>query len=113
MTEPPGLSDDPAPWMGRRVGKYEIVRPIGQGGMGSVFEAVHAGIGKRVAMKFVTRSMASHRDAVARFEARAASAVESAHIVQIFDTGEDDEGRPFIVMELLRGESLGARARGR
>jgi eukaryotic-like serine/threonine-protein kinase len=79
--------------------------------MGMVFEAVHSAIGKRVAMKFVTSEMAHNKDAVARFlrEAQAASAVESGHIVEIFDTGEDEEGRPYLVMELLRGESLAGR----
>lgn len=97
--------------VGQKIGKYEIVRPIGQGGMGRVYEAINTAIGKRVAMKFVDGEVAKNRDAVARFqrEAQAASAVESAHIVEIFDSGETEEGRPFIVMELLRGEDLGHR----
>src|SRR5688500_4800232 len=97
--------------VGTRVGKYEIVRVIGRGGMGSVYEALNTGIGKRVAMKFVEAEMSKNRDAVARFqrEAQAASAVVSAHIVEIFDSGFTDDGLPFIVMELLRGEDLGHR----
>jgi serine/threonine-protein kinase len=76
--------------------------------MGSVHEAVHTGIGKRVAMKFIDASLAADRAAVARFqrEAQAASLVESAHIVEIFDSGTADDGRPYLVMELLRGEDL-------
>ena len=91
--------------------KYEIVRPIGRGGMGMVYEALNTAIGKRVAIKFIDAEMARNKDAVARFqrEAQAASAVESAHIVEIFDSGITDEGLPFIVMELLRGEDLGHR----
>ncbi len=92
----------------RVIGKYEIVRLLGVGGMGRVYEGLNKTIGKRVALKFIERDEAS-TDAVARFqrEAQAASAVESAHIVEIFDAGQSDEGMPFIVMELLRGEDLG------
>ena len=97
--------------VGKRFGKYDIVRVIGRGGMGMVYEALNTAIGKRVAMKFVDAEMARNKEAVARFqrEAQAASAVESAHIVEIFDSGETDDGLPFIVMELLRGEDLGHR----
>jgi serine/threonine-protein kinase len=108
-TPPPS----PAPGeerIGTRIGKYDVVRVIGRGGMGMVYEAVHASIGKRVAIKLIDATMAQNHDAVARFqrEAQAASAVESAHIVQIFDAGATDEGVPYIVMELLRGEDLGS-----
>jgi serine/threonine-protein kinase len=94
-------------------GKYHIERRIGRGGMGAVFEATHAAIGKRVALKFLSRDAARDRDAVLRFqrEAKAASAVESAHIVQIFDSGTTDDGLPYLVMELLTGEDLRARLR--
>jgi eukaryotic-like serine/threonine-protein kinase len=97
--------------VGKRVDKYEIVRVIGRGGMGTVYEALNTTIGKRVAMKFVDAEMAQSKDSVARFqrEAEAASAVESAHIVEIFDSGVGDDGIPYIVMELLRGEDLGHR----
>jgi serine/threonine protein kinase len=97
--------------VGKRINKYEIVRIIGQGGMGTVYEALNTAIGKRVAMKFVDAEVARNRDAAARFqrEAEAASAVESAHIVEIFDSGSTDDGTPYIVMELLRGEDLGHR----
>ncbi|HEY4117997.1 MAG TPA: serine/threonine-protein kinase, partial [Byssovorax sp.] len=97
--------------VGKRIHKYEIIRVIGRGGMGMVYEAVNTAISKRVAMKFVDAELARNKDAVARFqrEAQAASAVESAHIVEIFDSGETEDGVPFIVMELLRGEDLGHR----
>ena len=97
--------------VGLDVGKYKIIRLIARGGMGAVYEALNTGIGKRVAMKFVDPELARNADAVARFqrEAAAASAVESAHIVTIFDSGSTDDGQPFIVMELLRGEDLGHR----
>jgi serine/threonine-protein kinase len=94
--------------LGRSVGKYSIVRLIGAGGMGKVYEGVHAAIGKRAALKFIDRQSATH-EAVQRFqrEAQAAGAIESAHIVEVFDVGETSDGRPYIVMELLRGEDLG------
>src|SRR5262245_27258916 len=97
--------------VGKRIHKYEIVRVIGQGGMGTVYEALNTTINKRVAMKFVDAEVARNKDAAARFqrEAEAASAVESAHIVEIFDSGTTDDGTPYIVMELLRGEDLGHR----
>ncbi|MDC0749861.1 serine/threonine-protein kinase [Polyangium mundeleinium] len=97
--------------VGRDVGKYKILRLVARGGMGAVYEALNTSIGKRVAMKFVDPELARNADAVARFqrEAAAASAVESAHIVTIFDSGVTDDGQPFIVMELLRGEDLGHR----
>jgi serine/threonine-protein kinase len=105
---PQSLDD---PMVGRRVHKYQIVRLIGRGGMGMVYEGLNTDIGKRVAMKFVDRELAKNTEAVARFqrEAKAASAVESAHIVQIFDAGVTEDGLPFLVMELLRGEDLGCR----
>jgi serine/threonine-protein kinase len=97
--------------IGKRVHKYEVVRVIGRGGMGTVYEALNTAIGKRVAMKFIDADTVQNADAVARFqrEAQAASAVESAHIVDIFDSGMSEAGQPYIVMELLRGEDLGHR----
>src|SRR3954471_9356429 len=94
--------------VGRTVaGKYQVTRLIGRGGMGAVYEAENLGIGKKVALKFVDREYAKDETIAGRFqrEARAASSIESAHIVTVFDAGTD-EGRPFLVMELLRGEDL-------
>ncbi len=92
--------------VGARLHKYEVRREIGRGGMGRVYEAWNPTIGKRVAIKVLDGLV--DENGIERFlrEARAASAIESPHIVQIFDTGEADDGRPFIVMELLRGRSL-------
>lgn len=91
-------------------GKYRVERLIGRGGMGAVYEATNTTIGKRVALKFLDPAASRDRDAVARFqrEAESASAVESAHIVQIFDSGMGEDERPFLVMELLQGEDLRA-----
>jgi serine/threonine-protein kinase len=93
-------------------GKYILRGLVGHGGMGAVYDAEHVGLGKRVAIKFVDAEFATDENVVARFarEARAMSAIESAHIVTVFDAGSDD-GRPYLVMELLRGEDLGERLR--
>jgi serine/threonine-protein kinase len=94
-------------------GKYHIDRLIGRGGMGAVFQATNAGIGKRVALKFLGVQTSKDVDASTRFqrEAEAASLAESPHIVQIFDSGRSEQGLPFLVMELLTGEDLRARLR--
>jgi eukaryotic-like serine/threonine-protein kinase len=93
--------------------RWKLLREIGRGGMGVVYEAQNTSIGKRVAIKFIEAEMASDAEVVLRFrrEAQAASAIESAHIVHIFDTGTTEQGQPYMVMELLRGESLGDRLR--
>ena len=92
--------------------RYVLRGLLGHGGMGAVYEAEHLGLGKRVAIKFVDPEFATDEKVVARFarEARVMSAMESAHIVTVFDAGTED-GRPYLVMELLRGEDLGQRLR--
>jgi len=106
-----GSTHDTAMWIGREVdAKYRILRLIGQGGMGAVYEAENLALGKRVALKIIDVESATQPDAVERFEreARMAAAIESANVVQVFDVGIA-ENRPYLVMELLRGETLGAR----
>src|SRR6266498_3554243 len=94
-------------------GKWRIVGLIGRGGMGTVYEAQNISIGKKAALKFIDTEFARQPDVASRFqrEAEAASLVESAHIVHIFDSGMTDTGIPYIVMELLRNENLRARLR--
>ena len=90
-------------------GKYTVVRRLGEGGMGAVYEARHTGTGRRVAVKVITGGMAADPKLLARFEieARAAGAIESEHIVQVLDVGQDGpEGAPFLAMEYLEGEDL-------
>jgi len=90
-------------------GKYRLVRLIGKGGMGAVYEARHLEIGKRVAIKLMRPEFATEADVVERFrrEARAASATGHTGILQIHDIGIDG-GRHFMVMDLLEGETLDA-----
>lgn len=97
-------------------GKYALERELGRGGMGSVWVARDRALERRVAVKFLSPSLSQSAAAIARFEreAKAAARIASPHVVQIHDFGVDD-GTPYIVMELLRGEDLAARleARGR
>ena len=99
------------PTVGRVAGKYELVRLIGRGGMGAVWEGRHASLGTRVAIKFIDTEYAESEEARTRFdnEARAAATIQSKHAIQIFDHGVTDDGKPYIVMELLVGEPLDAR----
>ncbi len=83
---------------------------LGRGGMGSVWVAEHLTLRSKVAVKLIDPSLATSADAVRRFEreARAAATLRSPHVVQVLDFGVD-AGSPYIAMELLEGESLGAR----
>jgi len=94
-------------------GKYRLRRRIGIGGMGTVYEAEHVELGKRVAIKIIDADGAMSAELVLRFkrEARTASAVESENIVQVFDVGFDPEAGLFMVMEYLVGEDLEHRLR--
>jgi eukaryotic-like serine/threonine-protein kinase len=89
-------------------GRYSITRQVGQGGMGAVYEATHALIGKRVAVKVLLDKYARREALVARLEkeARLASSIGHEHIVDITDFGITEDGRTFVVMEYLEGESL-------
>ena len=89
-------------------GRYEVLRRIGEGGMGAVYEAKHALIGKRVAVKVLLEKFHAQSDFVARLlqEARLASAIGHENIVDVTDFGTTDDGRSFVVMEFLDGESL-------
>jgi TolB-like protein len=94
--------------MSDRIGHYRIVREIGRGGMGVVYEAIDERLERSVALKTVLQSSDPvTRDRFLR-EARAAAAVSHPHICQLFEIG-DHHGDPFLAMELLEGESLAER----
>jgi serine/threonine protein kinase len=88
--------------------KYKIIKLLGIGASGSVFEAEHTEIGRRVAIKVVHRSLATRSDIVARFriEARICGKIRNPHVGQVHDVGQLSDGLPFMVMELHEGESL-------
>jgi len=93
-------------------GKYRLISLIGEGGMGAVWRAEHLGLNAPVAVKLLNPMVAASGDGLSRFhrEAQAAASLRSPHVVQIFDHGVDPEShQPFIVMELMEGESLANR----
>jgi len=93
--------------IGKTVSHYRILEPLGEGGMGTVYLAEDTHLGRRVAIKFPSLDSDSH-DHRARFlrEARAVSELSHPCIATLFDYGETNEGRPFLVMELARGRPL-------
>ena len=90
--------------------KYRLLRLLGDGGMGSVYEASHELLGTRVAIKVLHADLARRTGLVERFlqEARVAAQIKSVHVVQVTDVDRTPEGLAYIVMELLEGEALGA-----
>jgi len=107
--------DDSTFARGRRVDRYEIRAPIGEGGMGAVYRAYDTKLGRTVALKTVVarRRTALSEEMRGRFtrEALAASKVSHRNVVQVLDYGFAEDGSPYIVMEYLRGRDLGARLR--
>ncbi|HNN92625.1 MAG TPA: serine/threonine-protein kinase [Pseudomonadota bacterium] len=93
------------------LGNYRIVRLLGQGGMGSVYEAIHETIERRVALKVLHEGLAKDREAMNRFfnEARATNRIDHPSIVQVSDFGHTPQGAGYLVMEFLRGVSLAKR----
>ena len=89
-------------------GKYEIVRVMGEGGMGVVFEATHLKLRQRVAVKMLLPDMLSHDIIVTRFEreARASGQLRNRHTVRVMDVDVTADGLPYMVMEYLEGHDL-------
>ena len=100
--------------VGDRLGPYEIVSPIGAGGMGVVYRARHTRLGRDVALKFLPERLAAEPRALERFhlEARAASSLNHPGICTVYDIDAHD-GHWFIAMELLEGQTLSERIGGR
>jgi eukaryotic-like serine/threonine-protein kinase len=92
---------------GTKLGPYEILSPLGAGGMGEVYKARDAKLGRDVAVKVLPEKLAADADSLSRFEreARAVAALSHPNILSIFDFGRN-EGVAFAVMELLEGETL-------
>jgi tetratricopeptide (TPR) repeat protein len=99
---------------GQRLGAYEIVGSVGAGGMGSVYRARDTRLGRLVAIKLVSDELAADRVASERLarEARLTSLLNHPNIVTVHDIGAAEDGRPFIVMELVAGQSLLAALQG-
>jgi serine/threonine protein kinase len=89
-------------------GKYKLVRLLGEGGMGAVYEAQHLVVGRRFAIKFLHPELADNTEIVARFqrEAQAAGSLENENIAAVVDAGTADDDAPYLVMEYLEGEDL-------
>src|ERR1700758_2129749 len=92
---------------GTKLGPYEIQSPLGAGGMGEVYRARDPRLERVVAIKILPASFAADPDRLQRFaqESRAAAALNHPNILSIYDIG-DDHGTPYVVSELLQGESL-------
>jgi serine/threonine-protein kinase len=94
-------------------GRYRIESVLAEGGMGVVYDAVQVDLGRRVAIKALARTLSGDLDSVSRFrnEARALASLSHPHIVEVSDFGVLPDGAPYLVMERLRGETLGKRLR--
>ncbi|MGH9944803.1 MAG: serine/threonine-protein kinase, partial [Pyrinomonadaceae bacterium] len=95
--------------IGQTVSHYRIIGQLGEGGMGVVYVAEDTRLGRRVALKIPSAAASADNQQHARFlrEARSISSLSHPHIATVFDFGETDDGRPFIVMELVEGRHLG------
>lgn len=97
--------------IGSKLGDYEVIRMIGRGGMGAVYEAVNSRIGRRVAIKVLLPDYADRADVVRRFlnEAKAVNAINHPGVVQVSDVDKAPDGSLYLVMEYLEGATLSER----
>ena len=91
--------------------RYRILEPIGKGGMGEVFLAEDTELERKVALKFLPEALQTDATALARLrrEAKSAAALDHPYICKVYDTGETEDGRAFIAMEYVEGETLASR----
>ena len=94
-----------------RIGPYRILRLLGKGGMGAVYEGLHEAIERRVAIKVLHAELGRRADMATRFinEARAVNRIDHPGLVAVSDFGQLPDGMAYIVMEFLKGETLGQR----
>src|SRR6266849_6956884 len=99
---------------GCRLGPYEVLSPLGAGGMGEVYRAHDPRLGREVAIKVLPEASTTDPDRLRRFEleAKAVGALSHPNLLAVFDTGRH-EGAPFVVFELLEGETLRGRLVGK
>ena len=92
-------------------GKYRLLRPLGRGGMGSVWAARNELTDRDFAIKFLLPELAKNRDALHRFflEARACGQIKHPAVVAVYDMGQAEDGTPYLVMELMEGEGFDQR----
>ena len=108
MTAPGRPAERSALVPGTRLGPYEVLAPLGAGGMGEVYRARDERLGREVAVKVLPADSSADPDRLRRFEqeAKAAGALNHPNLLTVFDTGQHD-GNPYVVFELLEGTTLG------
>jgi eukaryotic-like serine/threonine-protein kinase len=94
-------------------GRYQLEEPLGHGGMASVYRARDTALGREVALKVLAENLTGDEELLKRFlrEARLAARLSHPNVVSVYDVGEEEDGRPYIVMELVEGETLAERGR--
>ena len=95
----------------QKIQSYQIVRKLGEGGMGAVYEGLNPQIGRRAAIKVLLPQYTNDKEQVTRFfnEARASNLVRHPSLVDVYECGYAEDGAAFIIMEFLDGETLRAR----
>src|SRR5262245_32954704 len=107
--QPSGPAKASDPWLGRELdSRYRITERLGEGGMGAVFVAEHLKLRKQVALKVIRAELAGNGEVAARFarEAMATAQFEHPHVASAIDYGTLEEGGAYLVMQLVRGQSL-------
>ncbi|MBE7449042.1 MAG: serine/threonine protein kinase [Kofleriaceae bacterium] len=106
-----GCAETRSSQLGERLGAYELLALLGEGGMAQVFLGEHAIMGRRVAIKQLAPALAPFPEAHRLFlrEARVTASIRHSSIIDVYDFGQGGDGRPYYVMELAAGESLARR----